>query len=112
MDIMEGCSKEKSRREGEIIRKGPRRMGPFGPLNSDKIKHMNIEKTSNEGGGFYLSDVIDIQRWVAVIPTESEISLLPLGGGYVMIFKLENLSGNYEMVIKPNYTTNCILYYI
>lgn len=35
MDIMEGCSKEKSRREGEIIRKGPRRMGPFGPLNSD-----------------------------------------------------------------------------
>lgn len=90
-----------------------RAAGYGGPsLNSDKIKHMNIEKTSNGGGGFYLSDVIDIQRWVAVIPTESEISLLPLGGGYVMIFKLENLSGNYEMVIKPNYTTNCILYYI
>ena len=39
---MEGCSKEKSRREGEIIRKGPRRMGPFGPLNSD-LQTLNSE---------------------------------------------------------------------
>ena len=81
-------------------------------LNSDKIKRLDVEKTSNQGGGFFLGDVIDIQRWVAVIPTESEISLLPLGGGYVMIFKLENHDGKYEMVIKPNYTTTAALYYI
>ena len=51
MDIMEGCSKEKSRREGEIIRKGPRRMGPFGPLNSDIQPTSGTLSVNDKGSG-------------------------------------------------------------